>query len=132
MKYVRILTTLLFVFIACSAFTMKEKGKGMYLVGVSASFTDSLIYFTDIQFIEGVELDKNKLLPMRSQYSDQLEFYLEEKLGLTNRTCFVYFNKNKDKISKQIKKMKDKYQKDGKSILKEIGEAFKFTKAVEY
>ena len=112
MKYVRILTTLLFVFIACSAFTMKEKGKGMYLVGVSASFTDSLIYFTDIQFIEGVELDKNKLLPMRSQYSDQLEFYLEEKLGLTNRTCFVYFNKNKDKISKQIKKMKDKYQKE--------------------
>ena len=69
---------------------------------------------------------------MRSQYSDQLEFYLEEKLGLTNRTCFVYFNKNKDKISKQIKKMKDKYQKDGKSILKETGEAFKFTKAVEY
>ena len=104
----------------------------MYIVGVSASFTDSLVYFTDIQFVDSVELGKNDLLPMRDQYSDQLDIYLEHKLGMKDRTCFIYFNEKKAKLEKDIKKMKDKYKKAGTSILRETGDDFKFTKAVEY
>ena len=109
-----------------------ENKKGMYMVGVSASFTDSLIYFTDIQFLDSVELDKDELLPMRGQYSDQLDSYLEQVKGMENRTCFIYFDEKKDKVEKTIKKMKEKYQKDGKSILRDLGADFKFSKAVEY
>ncbi|MBO5079740.1 MAG: hypothetical protein J6B82_02540, partial [Bacteroidaceae bacterium] len=69
MKFVKIVASLFIVLAVCTASTM-EKKKGMYMVGVSASFTDSLIYFTDIQFLDSVELDKDKLLPMRGQYSD--------------------------------------------------------------
>ena len=69
---------------------------------------------------------------MRSQYSEQLDNYLEQNLGLNNRTCFIYFDEKKKKLEKTIKKMKEKYQKDGKAILKETGADFKFTKAVEY
>lgn len=131
MKFVKIVVSLFIVLAVCTASTM-EKKKGMYMVGVSASFTDSLIYFTDIQFLDSVELDKDELLPMRGQYSDQLDSYLEQVKGMENRTCFIYFDEKKDKVEKTIKKMKEKYQKDGKSILRDLGADFKFSKAVEY
>jgi hypothetical protein len=35
-------------------------------------------------------------------------------------------------LEKTMKKMKDKYKKDGKAVMKEIGSDFQFTKAVEY
>ena len=82
MKYVKFLVPLFLVMVVCSAFTMEKKGKGMYIAGVSASFTDSLVYFTDVQFMENVELGKDKLLPMRDQYSEQLDDYLEMNLNL--------------------------------------------------
>lgn len=131
MKFVKIVASLFIVLAVCTASTMENK-KGMYMVGVSASFTDSLIYFTDIQFLDSVELDKDKLLPMRGQYSDQLDSYLEQVKGMENRTCFIYFDEKKDKVEKTIKKMKENYQKDGKSILRDLGADFKFSKAVEY
>ena len=132
MKFVKIVASLFIVLAVCTASTMENKKKGIYMVGVSASFTDSLIYFTDIQFLDSVELDKDELLPMRGQYSDQLDSYLEQVKGMENRTCFIYFDEKKDKVEKTIKKMKEKYQKDGKSILRDLGADFKFSKAVEY
>ena len=132
MKFVKIVASLFIVLAVCTASTMENKKKGMYMVGVSASFTDSLIYFTDIQFVDSVELGKDKLLPMRGQYSDQLDSYLEQVKGMENRTCFIYFDKKKEKVEKTIKKMKEKYQKDGKSILRDLGADFKFSKAVGY
>ena len=132
MKSIKIFASLFFVLALCTASTLENKKKGIFIVGVSASFTDSLIYFTNIQFVDSIELDKNKLLPMRSQYSEQLDNYLEQNLGLNNRTCFIYFDEKKKKLEKTIQKMKEKYQKDGKAILKETGADFKFTKAVEY
>ena len=133
MKFVKIFAALFLVLMVCSAFSLKgkNKGGGMYMAGVSASFTDSLIYFTDVQFVDSVVLDKNKLLPLRGLYSEQLEDYLENNLGLKDRTCFIYFDKKKDKVEKEIKKMKAKYLKEGKSVLKEVGTEFKFTKVVE-
>ena len=132
MKFIKIFASLFVVLTLCTAASLENKKKGIFIVGVSASFTDSLIYFTNIQFVDSIELDKNKLLPMRSQYSEQLDNYLEQNLGLNNRTCFIYFDEKKKKLEKTIKKMKEKYQKDGKAILKETGADFKFTKAVEY
>ena len=130
MKFVKIVASLFIVLAMCTASTLENKKNGMYIVGVSASFTDSLIYFTDIQFVDSVNVDKNKLIPMRSQYSDQLENYLEQVKGMKNRTCFIYFNEKKSKLEKNINKMKENYQKEGKSILRELGDEFKFTKAV--
>ena len=134
MKFVKIFASLFLVFMVCSAFSLKGKKQesGMYMAGVSASFTDSLIYFTDIQYVDSVLLGKDKLLPMREQYSDQLESYLENNLGLKDRTCFIYYSKKKSSLEKTVKKMKEKYKNDGKSIVRETGSDFKFTKAIEY
>ncbi len=133
MKIVKVLASLFFVLMVCSSATTKDKGNGMYMVGVSASFADSLIYFTDIQFVDSIALDKEtKLLPLRSQYSEQLDTYLEQVKGMENRTSFIYFDEKKAKLEKVVKKMKEKYQKGGKSILREVDGDFKFTKAIEY
>lgn len=134
MKFFKIIAPLFLVLMVCSAFGPKDKNKdmGVYMAGVSASFTDSIIYVTDIQYMDSVVIGKDKLLPMRKQYSEQLENYLEYNLGMNNRTCFIYFNAKKSKVEKTIKKMKDKYNKSGKVILKETGADFKFTKPVEY
>ena len=131
MKFVKVFISLLVVLAVCTASTMENKKKGMYIVGVSASFTDSLIYFTDIQFVDSVVIGKDGLLPGRDDYSDQLEAYLLEVKGSANRVCFIYFNKNKAKVQKTLSTMKDKYKKDGKSVLHEIGDSFKFTKPTE-
>lgn len=131
MKLVKVFASLMFVLVLCSAFTMEKKGKGVYIAGVSASFTDSLIYFTDIQYVDSVVIGKDGLLPGRDGYSDQLDAYLEQVKGVKNRTCFIYFNEKKAKVEKTLKKMKDKYQKDGKSLLRDMGEEFKFSKPVE-
>ena len=127
MKFAKVLASLFLVLMVCSAATMKSKSKGMYIVGVSASFTDSLIYFTDVQYMDSVQLDGDKLLPMRGGYSEQLDNYLEQGLGLKNRTCFIYFDKELQKLEKTLKKIKEKYKKDGKSVMREVGPEFKFT-----
>ena len=134
MKFLKVIAPLFLVLMVCSAFVPKDKNQhmGVYMAGVSASFTDSIIYFTDVQYVDSVVLDKDKLLPSRKQYSEQLDDYMKYKLGLDNRTCFVYFDLKKSNVEKIIKKMKDKYKKSGKSILKETGSEFKFTKAVEF
>ena len=83
MKFVKLIACLFLVMSVCSTFTANGKGKvkGMYIAGVSASFSDSLIYFTDVQFVDSVSLDKEKLLPLRDKYSDQMDYYLEKVQG---------------------------------------------------
>ena len=131
MKSIKILCSLLLVLTVCSAFSLKGS-KSVYIVGVSASFTDSLVYFTEIQLLDSVRLDKNKMLPERSQYSYQLKNYLENEAGLTNRTCFVYFSNSRKKLQKTINKMKTKYQKGKTLLIREVNpNAFKFKKPEE-
>lgn len=133
MKFIKSFCFLLGMLIVCSAFSLKDgKAKSVYIVGVSASFTDSLVYFTEIQSLDSVSLDKNKMLPQRSQYSYQLKNYLENEEGLSNRTCFVYFSCNKKKLQKTINKMKTNYQKGKSLLIREVNpNAFRFEKAEE-
>ena len=124
----------LFVVLLCSSFTLgkgKGKNKDVYMAGVSASFSDSLIFFTDIQLVDSVELDKDKLLPERQQYSTQLKRFLEGQ-GMKNRTCFIYFDTNRKKLEKAIRKMKEEYQEGGRNILRQVDADFKFKKAIIY
>lgn len=130
MKKGKIACALLLALMMCATVAAKGgKEKGVYMVGVSASFTDSLVYFTEIQLLDSVKLDKNKLLPERVQYSYQLKNYLEEEEGLVNRTCFVYFSDNKKKLQKTIAKIKTKYQKGKTMLIREVNpNAFHFRK----
>lgn len=133
MKMIKVLASMAVVFMLCSAFSVKGDNKnGVYMVGVSASFSDSLVYFTDVLFVDSVKLNKDKMLPERGQYSSQLDSYLLQSEGLRNRTSFIYFDTKKERLEKNIGKMKKDYQKGGKSIVKQVNPSFKFTKAIIY
>ena len=108
----------------------KVKENQVYIMGVSASFTDSLVYFTDVQLLEGVKVGKKALQPERQHYSEQLQGYLEQQGGLENRTCFVYYNRSEAKLKKESAKLKAKYQKNNsKLLLRQVNpNAFRFTK----
>lgn len=133
MKFIKIVCSLFVVLMLCSAFSLKgNKNKAVYIVGVSASFTDSLVYFTEVQALDSVSLDKNKMLPNRSHYSYQLKNYLEQQEGLDNRTCFVYFSTKKSSLEKTVAKLKTKYQKGKTMLIRQVNpNAFSFTKPEE-
>ena len=124
MRYTKIICFLFAAAFAVSAFSKQPKDKnkyGVYLAGVSASFADSLVFFTDIQFVDSAAVDEKDMLVGRASYSYQLKDYLEQKQGEQNRTCFMFFNQ-------EMKKLKEKYQKGGTLVIRDVDSSFKFEK----
>lgn len=105
----------------------KDKQKNVYVFGVAASFNDSIVYFTDIQPLDSVQLDKKTdFLPDRSTYAYQLKNYVESRLSKNEYTCMIYFSESKAKLQKEVGKVKGKYKQD---MVKTIeGSSFKFEK----
>lgn len=131
MRYTKIICFLFAAAFAVSAFSKQPKDKnkyGVYLAGVSASFADSLVFFTDIQFVDSAAVDEKDMLVGRASYSYQLKDYLEQKQGEQNRTCFMFFNRKKAKLEKEMKKLKEKYQKGGTLVIRNVDSAFHFEK----
>ena len=135
MQYIKLLCFLFAISIVVGAAAKKSKDKnkyGVYMVGVSASFTDSLVYITDIQFLDSAVVDGKGFLVGRSQYSLQLKDYLETKENGKNRTCFMFFNVKKNKLQKELSQLQEKYKKGGSLVLKSVNPEFKFEKAEMY
>lgn len=128
MKYVRILMALAVVFTICSAFTMKSKDKPVYAFGVAASFSDTVVYYTDIQLLDSVSLKNNGFLPQRDLYSYQLKNYLEYELNKPNYTCMIYFSETKKKLEKEMSKVIGKYKKSHLHLQVLDQKSFRFVK----
>ena len=133
MKYVKILFAIALVFTMCSAFSLKKgNSKPVYAFGISASFTDSVVYFTDIQILDSAKISKDGFLAHRELYSYQLKNYLEDNRLQQNSTCMIYFSDNKKKIDKEALKVLGKYKKNKSIVLQKIDpEKFRFTKPEE-
>ncbi|WP_287132196.1 hypothetical protein [Bacteroides sp.] len=132
MKYVRVLCAVTLALMLCSAFTLKEKEKSVYAFGVAVSFNDSIVYYTDIQVLDSVELDKNGFLPKRDLYTYQLKNYLEYNLQKPDYTCMIYFSENKKRLEKEAAKVKGKYKRNKNMVLQVVEPgAFSFKKPQE-
>lgn len=84
----------------------------LYAYGFSASFSDSTVYFTEIQQIDSAWINvKTKFLYSRDSYSYQLKYYLEQK-GVENPTCIISFAKSRKDAEKKYMKLRKKYTKD--------------------
>ena len=108
------------IFLAMATGSMQAKEiqvPKMYVFGFAASFTDTIVHFTDIQEIDTPWIDKKKgFLLNRDQYSVQLRSFLNNNQQLPHRTCVIMFNQNRSKAEKEFLKMKRLYtqSKDGK------------------
>jgi hypothetical protein len=128
MKFVKTGWALLFSFIFLSAFSLKREKEEVYIWGISASFTDTIVYYTDIQLVDSIKLDKHGFLTKREVYSYQLKNYLENEKNIPNRVCMIYFSKRKKGLEKEAAKLLNKYEKNKNVALQriEISE-FRFT-----
>ena len=135
MKHFKLFCLLLVASIVLPALAKAPKDKhkyGVYITGVSASFSDSLVYFTNIQYVDSAAVDEKGLLTGRAEYSMQLKDYLESNNKLKNRTCFVYYNLKKKNLQKEINKLKQKYQKNKSVVVLDVNPEFTFKKAELY
>ena len=132
MKTLTRFSCLMAIMLLSSSFTLKSrKDMPVYIAGMSASFTDTVMYLTQIQAIDSVPLIQGKMLPGRQQYSQQLKRYLQDQLHLTDRTCFIYFDKKKNRLEKRLIKIQEKCQKGGTGIIHHIGDEFRFVRSTE-
>ena len=100
----------------------------IYAFGFSASFNDSIVYFTDIQEIDSVWVSgKGKFLTGRDSYSYQLRNYLSEK-GMPHRTGIISYEFDRKKIEKKYVKLRAKYTKNNNFDVRYLNASeFKFT-----
>ena len=133
MKYVKILFAIALVFTMCSAFSLKkDHSKPVYAFGISASFTDTVVYFTDIQILDSAKVSKEGFLVHRELYSYQLKNYLEDNQLQQNSTCMIYFSENRKKLEKEATKILNKYKKNNRMAVSRIdSDKFRFTKPEE-
>jgi len=81
-----------------------------YLYGFVANFTDSVVYFTDIQSVDSVWYDtKNMFLLGRSSYSNQLREYFTNTMKKPHSTCIVGFGLTRSQAEKKLLKLKKLY-----------------------
>ena len=81
-----------------------------YMFGFVASFTDSVVFFTDIQEVDSVWLmPRKKMLAGKSNYSYQLRNFCADSLGFKNRTVVVVSALTRKEIEKKYAKMKKDY-----------------------
>ncbi len=107
--------------------TKKKVVTDVYVWGVSLSFSDSIVYFTEIQHVDGAVIE-NKFLPNRHMYSYELKDYMSFEEGMPGRTSFIYFSDKRSELEKKEQKVKKKLvERQGKTV-RYLGEKFKFTK----
>lgn len=116
MRFLRYL--LLTAVMLLTVMTVSAKGskkQTVYMFGFSASFNDSIIYFTPVQELQGYIADnRTHFLVNRDQYSYQLKDYFENR-GQLNRTCVTVYSTERKKLEKKYQKMKEKYTTKSKN-----------------
>ncbi|MBQ8047176.1 MAG: hypothetical protein IJ196_04545 [Prevotella sp.] len=87
----------------------QDSGKGTYIFGYATTFTDSVIYMTEIQRLDSAYILKNGFLYSRDSYSYYLHDHMVNKLNVSNAICAVSFAKKQKKIEKKYLSMRKKY-----------------------
>ena len=105
-----------------------EEKQGVYVFGASYSFSDSIVYFTEIQYLENVQLEKKtKFIPYRQHYSYELKDFMSVQEGMPGRISAIYFSQKEASIKKKETKLKKKIEKKDKMVVRYLGDKFKFT-----
>ena len=88
----------------------------LYIFGMAASFTDTIVHFTPIQELDSAWTDKKRgFLLGREEYSYQLRDYLGTALLMPFRTCIVIYDSSRKKIEKKFARMMRLYSSPAKN-----------------
>ena len=104
-KILYILMTVVALGMPATSEAKKVQVPKMYMFGIAASFSDTIVHFTNVQEIDSAWIEKkNKFLQARQLYSYQLRDYLASEQQMPRRTCIVYAGKNKKKVEEKSRK----------------------------
>ena len=127
MKKYSVVTMLLMLF-CCCAVCVAKKPKSVYMLGVSYSFSDSIVYFTEIQKMDSIVFDADhKMLPNRQHYSYELTDYMAFKENMPGRPSALFYAKKLSSLQKKEAKLKKKLLKKNKAVMY-LGNKFSFTR----
>ena len=124
---------LLFVLIAAVGVAREKKDNNkvkevpVYILGASISFSDSIVYFTEIQKLDNVVLE-NGFLPHRQYYAYELKDYMNFEENIPGRISVVYFDEKRSKLEKKEQKIKKHLMEKENKIIRYLGDKFKFVK----
>ena len=103
--------------------------KRVYLCGVSLNFNDSVVYVTDIQYLDSVIINNEGSLANYSSYTMQMKIYMQGTLGEGNQTCAVLYSEDKKKLEKRVNRMHKHFLTNENKLFKKVSrEAFAFRK----
>lgn len=120
--------TIFVLLFCCLGICAAKKPQTVYLMGVSFSFSDSIIYFTEIQKIDSIIFkDEHKFLPERQHYSYELTDYMTINENLPGRTSAIFYAKKLSSLKKKEEKLKKKLLKKNKTVMY-LGNKFSFTR----
>ena len=107
MKYCKFVFITLMLFSFTTTITAKEdyKAAKVYMFGLSESFNDSTVNFTDIH---------THFLINRDEYSYQLRYYIESRQLNSNPTCIVIYAFTEKEAMKKYIKLQERYTKKAK------------------
>ena len=117
MKYCKFVFITLILFSFTTTITAKEdyKAAKVYMFGLSESFNDSTVNFTDIQAVDAfVENNHTHFLINRDEYSYQLRYYIESRQLNSNPTCIVIYAFTEKEAMKKYIKLQERYTKKAK------------------
>ena len=118
---------LLLMLCSVAAFADK-KPKTVYVMGVSFSFSDSIVYFTEIQKMDSIVFkEEHKFLPDRQHYSYELSDYMANFENMPGRTSALFYAEKLSKLRKKEAKLKKKLLKHNKAVMY-LGSKFSFTR----
>ena len=84
--------------------------KPVSIFGLGISFTDSVVYLTEVQRLDSAWITPSKHFLMdRALYSLQLQYYMEHQ-GVKNSICSVIFNKGASKTKRQWAKIRKRHE----------------------
>ena len=113
-----------------SSASLAKKESGVYLFGVSSSFSDTVVYFTEIQFLDTVKLDKGGILPDMHNYSGQLENYIQVMQDKSHQTAAIFYSTKRGRLEKERTKLYNRYKKKKNSTVEFLSaDDFTYVKA---
>lgn len=125
MKKLIVLISFALVAVASAA----QKNNGIYVMGASISFSDSIVYFTEIQEMDSVSLQKStKFLPDRQHYAYELKDYMALQEDMPGRTSVILFAKKKSSLEKKQINLKLRLERRRGLKVRYLGDKFQFTR----
>ncbi|MBO7332703.1 MAG: hypothetical protein J6U64_03450 [Alphaproteobacteria bacterium] len=99
----------------------------VYIWGASMSFSDSIVYFTEIQKLDAVVME-NGFLPYRQYYAYELKDHMNFEENMPGRISMIYFDEKLNKLEKKEQKIKKHLMEKEDKIIRYLGDKFKFVK----